>query len=198
MTHDAMPAYGAPEDPLLPLGELARLLDLNITVSPAEGRVLGRIGQAERPITVDLATGVFRLAGTPIAMAPQPLTKPAASLSNSGRAHPPRSNPPLRSSSDPPSPCITPSTETCVRVVSFMVADPFSPGLVVVGLDRTSAPISSAVASHASYECLRRDPTATPGSSCEDLPACGDGVEICRHVCRISTGRVVSRLCARR
>src|SRR5215213_2452995 len=36
-------------------------------------------------------------------------------------AHPPRSNPPLRSSSDPPSPCITPSTETFVLVVSFMV-----------------------------------------------------------------------------
>src|SRR5215203_5077546 len=40
-------------------------------------------------------------------------------------AHPPRSNPPLRSSSGPPSPCITPSTETFVLVVSFMVAFPF-------------------------------------------------------------------------
>src|SRR3989442_3691581 len=41
-------------------------------------------------------------------------------------AHPPRSNTPRRSSSDPPGPCITPSTETCVVVVSFMVAVPFS------------------------------------------------------------------------
>src|SRR3712207_2775614 len=41
-------------------------------------------------------------------------------------AHPPRSNPSLRSSSGPPSPCITPSTETFVLVVSFMVAVPFS------------------------------------------------------------------------
>src|SRR5215207_7468076 len=41
-------------------------------------------------------------------------------------AHPPRSNPPLRSSSGPPSPCITPSTETLVLVVSFMVGAPFS------------------------------------------------------------------------
>src|SRR5918997_1181565 len=41
-------------------------------------------------------------------------------------AHPPRSNPPLRSSSGPPSPCITPSTETFVLIVSFMVAVPFS------------------------------------------------------------------------
>src|SRR3954447_2828995 len=40
-----------------------------------------------------------------------------------GLAPPPRSNPFLRSSSDaPPFPCITPSTETCVVVVSFKVA----------------------------------------------------------------------------
>src|SRR5947209_156660 len=49
-----------------------------------------------------------------------------ASLSNSGATHPPRSNPPLRSSSGPPSPCITPSTVTIVLVVSFMIAVPFS------------------------------------------------------------------------
>src|SRR5207253_7778561 len=47
-----------------------------------------------------------------------------ASSTNSGGAHPPRSNPPLRSSPGPPRPCITPSTETCVTVVSFMVAVP--------------------------------------------------------------------------
>src|SRR5215213_9873317 len=41
-------------------------------------------------------------------------------------AHPPRSNPPLRSSSGPPSPCITPSTETFMLTVSFMVMVPFS------------------------------------------------------------------------
>src|ERR671911_23295 len=40
-----------------------------------------------------------------------------ASLSNSGLAHPPRSNPGSRFSSRPPFPCITPSTETCVVVV---------------------------------------------------------------------------------
>jgi hypothetical protein len=59
-----------PEDPLLPLGELARLLDLNLTVSPLDGTVLGRIGQAERPLTIDLANGVYRLAGTPVELAP--------------------------------------------------------------------------------------------------------------------------------
>src|SRR5439155_11817864 len=34
-------------------------------------------------------------------------------------AHPPRSKPPLRSSSGPPNPCITPSTETFVVVVNL-------------------------------------------------------------------------------
>jgi hypothetical protein len=48
------------------------------------------------------------------------------SLSPIPRAHPPRSNPFLRSSSDaPPFPCITPSTVTCVMVISFMIAVPF-------------------------------------------------------------------------
>src|SRR5438034_2884449 len=43
------------------------------------------------------------------------------SSSPAPRAQPPRSNPFLRSSSDaPPFPCITPSTVTCVMVVSFM------------------------------------------------------------------------------
>src|SRR5438477_2716366 len=58
-------------------------------------------------------------------------------------AHPPRSNPPLRSSSAPPSPCITPSTETFVTVVSFMVAAPFSLGSSSVGLLEWSPRISS-------------------------------------------------------
>ena len=52
-----------------------------------------------------------------------------ASSSNTGVTHPPRSNPPLRSSSGPPSPCMTPSSVTSVTVVSFMAAVPFSLGL---------------------------------------------------------------------
>src|SRR2546425_836911 len=39
-------------------------------------------------------------------------------------AHPPRSKPPLRSSSGPPNPCITPSTETLVVVVNLMSWSP--------------------------------------------------------------------------
>src|SRR5262249_4510220 len=74
-----------------------------------------------------------------------------ASLSNSGLAHPPRSNPPLRFSSGPPFPCTTPSTETCVVVVSFMIAVPFSLGAPLVG---GPSPC---------YEHLCRDPTPPPG-----------------------------------
>src|SRR5438552_1710803 len=39
-------------------------------------------------------------------------------------AHPPRSKPPLRSSSGPPNPCITPSTETLVVVINLMSWSP--------------------------------------------------------------------------
>jgi hypothetical protein len=51
---------------------------------------------------------------------------------------PPLSNPPLRFSSGPPFPCTTPSTVTWVVVVSFMIAAPFSLGLVAVRSDRTA------------------------------------------------------------
>jgi hypothetical protein len=68
-------------------------------------------------------------------------------LSQSGVVHPPRSNPPLRSSSGLPIPCITPSTETNVVVVSFMVAVPFSlVGLVSSFGPDHAASISSVVA----------------------------------------------------
>jgi hypothetical protein len=68
---DALPAYGQPDDPLLPMGELSRLLDLNVTVSPVEGQIIGRLGQSERALTIDLANGVFRLAGTALTLAPE-------------------------------------------------------------------------------------------------------------------------------
>src|SRR6266699_3904104 len=78
------------------------------------------------------------------------------SLSNTPMAHPPRSNPFLRSSSDaPPFPCITPSTVTCVMVVSFMIAVPFSLGAPLAGglspLLRTPLPRSD-TASRISFE----------------------------------------------
>src|SRR5215217_7174549 len=51
--------------------------------------------------------------------------KEKVSSSPAPRAQPPRSNPFVRSSSvEPPLPCITPSTVTCVMVVSFMIVLP--------------------------------------------------------------------------
>jgi hypothetical protein len=55
---DAFYAYGAPDDPLVPLGELARLLDLDISISFGERTVTGRLGQSGRRLTIDLASGV--------------------------------------------------------------------------------------------------------------------------------------------
>src|SRR5262249_13302435 len=58
---------------------------------------------------------------------------------------PPPPTPPLRFSSGPPFPCTTPSTETCVVVVSFMIAVPFSlgrPSWAASPLPRTPLPRS--------------------------------------------------------
>jgi len=68
---DSMAAYGDPNDPLLPMGELVRLLDLNVTVSPGDRRITGTIGEAQRPLTVDLANGVARVGGKDVALADQ-------------------------------------------------------------------------------------------------------------------------------
>ena len=54
---EAIQGYGDPDDPLLPVGELAQLLGLAIEVRPAEGRVTGSLGLSQRPLTIDLASG---------------------------------------------------------------------------------------------------------------------------------------------
>jgi hypothetical protein len=63
---ESMAAYGDPDDPLIPVGELARLLDLDIRVMPAEKRVVGRIGEAGRALVIDLATGAAMIGGRQI------------------------------------------------------------------------------------------------------------------------------------
>ncbi|HYG27813.1 MAG TPA: hypothetical protein VD906_13010, partial [Caulobacteraceae bacterium] len=65
---DSIAAYGEMDDPLVPMGELARLLDLDIDVSPGERRITGRIGEAQRSITVDLDTGLARVGGRNVAL----------------------------------------------------------------------------------------------------------------------------------
>jgi outer membrane protein OmpA-like peptidoglycan-associated protein len=67
---DALTAYGAQDDPLLPMGELARLLDLNLNVSPTEGQIIGTLGQSQSAVTIDLANGVFRANGKAIELSP--------------------------------------------------------------------------------------------------------------------------------
>ncbi|MBA4356086.1 MAG: hypothetical protein C0409_15490, partial [Novosphingobium sp.] len=54
---EALTAYGDPQDPLLPLGELSRLLELPLEVDVSNGVVSGRIGESQRPITIDLRSG---------------------------------------------------------------------------------------------------------------------------------------------
>jgi hypothetical protein len=77
---DSLAAYGAPEDPLIPLGELARLLDLDLDVSPAARRVTGRLGEAQRSVIIDLASGTARVAGKPIALAPEDVVVTASEI----------------------------------------------------------------------------------------------------------------------
>ena len=67
---DGMAAYGAPEDPLIPLGEFTRLLELDVDVLPGEGRVIGRLGEARRSLLIDLTTGTARVGGLQVSLKP--------------------------------------------------------------------------------------------------------------------------------
>lgn len=67
---DALTAYGDPADPLIPLGELSRLLDLPLEVHPDTGLVTGRLGESQRALTIDLSAGTARLGGGVIAIGP--------------------------------------------------------------------------------------------------------------------------------
>ncbi|HVI30936.1 hypothetical protein [Phenylobacterium sp.] len=57
---DGLAAYDAPEDPLLPVGELTRLLEMDVEVLPAERRIIGRLGEERRSLVVDLASGTAK------------------------------------------------------------------------------------------------------------------------------------------
>jgi hypothetical protein len=60
---ETLTAHGDPDDPLLPVGELARLLDLDVDVFPADRRISGTLGQARRALIIDLNAGVARVNG---------------------------------------------------------------------------------------------------------------------------------------
>lgn len=65
---DSLAAYGDPADPYLPLAEIARLLDLDIDVAPAERRVTGRVGEAASGLIIDLDSATARLGGNTISL----------------------------------------------------------------------------------------------------------------------------------
>jgi hypothetical protein len=60
---DSFAAYGDPVDPLLPVSELARMLGLDIEVRPQERLITGKLGEARRPLTVDLEHGLAQMGG---------------------------------------------------------------------------------------------------------------------------------------
>lgn len=65
---EGLGAYGLASDPLIPVGELARLLEADIDVAPVERRITGRLGQARTPLLVDLNAGVARAGGREVAI----------------------------------------------------------------------------------------------------------------------------------
>jgi hypothetical protein len=65
---ETLTAYGSPTDPLLPVGELSRLLDLDVTVLAADRRVVGTLGQERRSLTIDLASGITKVGGRNIVL----------------------------------------------------------------------------------------------------------------------------------
>ncbi len=58
---DSLPTYQSPKGPLIPVGELARLLDVDLNAVAASKRITGNIGQARRSVLVDVATGTVRV-----------------------------------------------------------------------------------------------------------------------------------------
>lgn len=67
---DGMAAYGSPDDPLLPVGELSRLLELDVDVSPSDGRITGNVGEARRALLIDLPTNTARIGPVEVPLTP--------------------------------------------------------------------------------------------------------------------------------
>lgn len=67
---EALTAYGDAADPMLPLGELSRLLELPLDIDVGNGVASGRIGESQRPLTIDLKSGQALLGGKIVALVP--------------------------------------------------------------------------------------------------------------------------------
>lgn len=66
---ETLAGYGEPGDPFIPIAELARLLELDVTASAAERKVTGSLGEARRLLVIDLGAGLARVGGRDVAMA---------------------------------------------------------------------------------------------------------------------------------
>lgn len=67
---EGLAGYGDPEDPLIPFGELTRLLEYDVEVEPTQRRIVGRLGEARTSLIIDLATGTARVGAKSIELAP--------------------------------------------------------------------------------------------------------------------------------
>lgn len=71
LVSDALPAYSAPSGVYLPLGELARMLELAIVVDPSRARADGWVLREERTFRLDLAAGTAEAGGRELRLAPE-------------------------------------------------------------------------------------------------------------------------------
>ncbi|TMJ11115.1 MAG: hypothetical protein E6G94_16540 [Alphaproteobacteria bacterium] len=67
---EGLTAYGDPADPYLPIGELSRLLELDLRLTPASGRVTGTLGESRQSLIVDLPAGLARSGGSDVRISP--------------------------------------------------------------------------------------------------------------------------------
>ena len=62
---DGLTAYGDPDEPHLPVGELTRLLELPINLN-SDGTISGSIGEARRSLLIDVRRNIARVGGRDI------------------------------------------------------------------------------------------------------------------------------------
>lgn len=60
---DSLGVYASPAGLLIPVGELSRLLDVDINVQIGEQRIVGTIGQARRSVVADRTNAIIRVDG---------------------------------------------------------------------------------------------------------------------------------------
>lgn len=77
---DGLAAYGDPQDPLIPVGELTRLLELDVNIQPATGRIVGRIGEAGRSLLVDAQTLSAKDGAKSVSLAPDDIAVGATEI----------------------------------------------------------------------------------------------------------------------